>query len=148
MTYSFVHASDFIGKDVDKKKKMIQLLIQSSPNEEENVSILPLVEIGGLGKTTLTKLAYNDERVVRNFEKRMWICVSDEFDVARLINEIITSSTHDRFDGLPIEKLQLRLRSELNDNKFLLILDDMWNTNHYKWLKLKALIDGVLREVK
>ena len=131
-----------------KKKNMIQLLIQSSHNEEENVSILPLVEIGGHGKTTLAKFAYNDEKVVRHFEKRMWICVSDEFDVARLIKEIITSATHDRIDGLPIEKLQLRLRSELNDNKFLLILDDMWNTNPYKWLELKALIDGVLREVK
>ena len=78
----------------------------------------------------------------------MWICVLDEFDVARLIKEIIISTTHDRCGGLPTEELQLRLRIELNDNKFLLILDEMWNTNPDKWLELKALVDGVLRAVK
>ncbi|CBI27233.3 unnamed protein product, partial [Vitis vinifera] len=57
--YSFVRASDVIGRD-DDKENIIQLLMQSS--DEENVSVLPLVGIGGLGKTTLAKLVYNDGR--------------------------------------------------------------------------------------
>ncbi|KAJ9707861.1 hypothetical protein PVL29_000100 [Vitis rotundifolia] len=137
--YSFVRASDVIGRD-DDKENIIQLLMQSS--DEENVSVLPLVGIGGLGKTTLAKLVYNDGRVVAHFQKRMWVCVSDEFDVKRLIKEIITSATEQKCDDLPMDVLQRRLRNELDDRKFLLILDDVWSKNRDKWLELKALLDG------
>ena len=139
-TYSFVHAFDGIGRD-DDKDEIIRLLMQSSDDDQEIVSVLPIVGIGGLGKTTLTKFVYNNERVVKHFDKRMWVCVSNEFDVKRLIKEIFTSTTHDRCDDLPIDQLQLRLRDELNDNKFLLILDDVWSKNRDKWLELKALVD-------
>ena len=139
-TYSFVRASDVIGRDGDKDK-IIEFLMQSSDDDQGNMSVLPLVGIGGLGKTTLAKLVYNDARVVKHFKKRMWVCVSDEFDVTRLIKEIITSATHNRCDDLPIDELQLRLRDELNDNKFLLVLDDVWSKNRDKWLELKALVD-------
>ena len=37
--------------------------------------------------------------------------------------------------------MQLHLRDELNDNKFLLVLDDVWSKNRDKWLELKALVD-------
>ncbi|XP_034689141.1 disease resistance protein RGA2-like [Vitis riparia] len=137
--YSFVRASDVIGRD-DDKENIIQLLMQSS--DEENVSVLPLVGIGGLGKTTLAKLVYNDGRVVADFEKRMWVCVSDEFDVKRLIKEIITSATHGKCDDLPMDELARLLINVLDDNKFLLILDDVWSKNRDKWLELKALLDG------
>ncbi|KAJ9707858.1 hypothetical protein PVL29_000097 [Vitis rotundifolia] len=143
--YSFVRASDVIGRD-DDKENIIQLLMQSS--DEENVSVLPLVGIGGLGKTTLAKLVYNDGRVVAHFEKRMWVCVSDEFDVKRLIKEIIASATEEKCDDLPMDVLQRRLRNELDDRKFLLILDDVWSKNRDKWLELKALLDGGAKESK
>ncbi|KAJ9680419.1 hypothetical protein PVL29_019677 [Vitis rotundifolia] len=137
--YSFVRASDVIGRD-DDKEKIIQLLMQSS--DEENVSVLPLVGIGGLGKTTLAKLVYNDGRVVAHFQKRMWVCVSDEFDVKRLIKEIIISATHGKYDDLPMDELAHHLKNVLDDNKFLLILDDVWSKNRDEWLELKALLDG------
>ena len=139
-TYSFVRASDVIGRDGDKDK-IIEFLMQSSDDDQENMSVLPLVGIGGLGKTTLAKLVYNDVRVVKHFTKRMWVCVSNEFDITRLIKDIITSATHHKCDDLPIDELQLRLRNELNDNKFLLVLDDVWSKNRDKWFELKALVD-------
>ena len=42
MTYSFVRYSYVIGRD-DDKEKIIQLLMQSSDDDQVNVSILPLV---------------------------------------------------------------------------------------------------------
>ena len=59
--YSFVRASDVIGRD-DDKENMIQLLLH--PSDEVNIFVLPVVGIGGLGKTTMAKLVYNKGRVV------------------------------------------------------------------------------------
>ncbi|KAB1227591.1 putative disease resistance protein RGA4 [Morella rubra] len=58
-----------IGRE-DDKKAVIELLMDS--NIEENVSILAIVGIGGLGKTTLAKHVFNDEKIKESFEVKMW----------------------------------------------------------------------------
>jgi hypothetical protein len=57
-THSLVRAEAVIGRE-DDKKAVIECLMGS--NFEENVSVLSIVGIGGLGKTTLAQLVFNDE---------------------------------------------------------------------------------------
>ncbi|GKV43426.1 hypothetical protein SLEP1_g50716 [Rubroshorea leprosula] len=38
--------------------------------------------MGGLGKTTLARLIYNDEKLEGRFDLKAWLCVSEVFDVA------------------------------------------------------------------
>ena len=141
MTHSFVKASDVIGRD-DEKENIVGLLKQSSDNE--NVSVIPIVGIGGLGKTTLAKLVYNDERVVNHFSTKMWVCVSDEFDVEKLVKKILQENKPgENYSDFSLEQLQSHLRNELYGKKFLLVLDDVWNEDREKWVKLKDLLmDG------
>ncbi|XP_034672591.1 disease resistance protein RGA2-like [Vitis riparia] len=124
------------------KENIVGLLKQSS--DTENVSIIPIVGIGGLGKTTLAKLVYNDERVAGHFPIKMWVCVSDEFDIENLVKKILKEMKGDeKYSDFSMEQLQSRLRNALDGEKFLLVLDDVWNTDREKWLKLKDLLmDG------
>jgi hypothetical protein len=89
MTHSFVPPSDVIGRN-DDKENIIDLLMD--PDANRNVNVIPIVGLGGLGKTTIAKLVYDDERVADHFELRMWVCVSEDFDVPRLIREILKES--------------------------------------------------------
>ncbi|KAF2319523.1 hypothetical protein GH714_016742 [Hevea brasiliensis] len=57
-----------VGRENDKKE-VIDFLLSSS--YRENVSIISIVGLGGLGKTTLAKLAYNDDMVKSNFELKI-----------------------------------------------------------------------------
>ncbi|KAF2307867.1 hypothetical protein GH714_032768 [Hevea brasiliensis] len=139
MTHSFVQASDVIGRESDRDK-IIEYLLHHG--ELENLSVVPIVGIGGLGKTTLAKMVYNDERVDRNFQLKMWVCVSEDFDVTRLAKEITSSATGRSYGDLTMDQLQARLRRSLAGRKFLLVLDDVWNENLVRWVELRGLLEG------
>ena len=142
MTHSFVSPSNVIGRN-DDKKIIIDLLM--GPNAQRNVNVIPIVGLGGLGKTTVSKLVYDDERVTDHFDLRMWVCVSEDFDVPRLIREILKESgcrIDERLSTL--NELQTKLREMLKNKKFLLVLDDVWNEDCSKWSELIELLSGGL----
>ncbi|XP_059462672.1 putative disease resistance protein RGA4 [Corylus avellana] len=140
MSHSFVRPSEVIGRENDKKK-IIQLLLH--PDANRNVNVIPIVGIGGMGKTTIAKLAYDDKLVAKHFELRMWVCVSEDFDVIRLIREILAESGVRIDEKLSINELQTKLREKLKNKRFLLVLDDVWNEDLNKWIELRdLLLDG------
>ena len=71
-TYSFVLEDEVIGREDDKKEIMRRLF---DDNVVANISIIPIVGIGGLGKTTLAQLVYNEEDVQTKFEIKLWVCI-------------------------------------------------------------------------
>ena len=72
---------------------------------DKNVSVIPIVGIGGLGKTTLAKLVYHDEGVVSHFQLRIWACVSEDFNITTLIQEILKSANVTIDENLCIDQL-------------------------------------------
>ncbi|RWR74854.1 putative disease resistance protein RGA3 isoform X1 [Cinnamomum micranthum f. kanehirae] len=135
---SFVVESETFGREDDKEKVVDSLINTFS----EDVSVIPIVGMGGLGKTTLAQLAYNDQRIERHFELRMWVCVSDDFDLKRVTKAIIEAATGSACELLDIDLLQRRLQEKLRGKKFLLVLDDMWNENPEEWDRLKHYLRG------
>ncbi|CAL9025767.1 unnamed protein product, partial [Prunus brigantina] len=144
VTHSFVRASKVIGRESEKKQIINLLMEQGDDNQSGNgnVSVIPIVGIGGLGKTTLAKLwVYDDKRVVGHFELRMWASVPEDFELTRLTRLVLGSALDTEIsDKLTLDQLQGRLRETLKDKKFLLVLDDVWNHDALKWSQLRDLV--------
>ncbi|XP_062175533.1 putative disease resistance protein RGA3 isoform X2 [Alnus glutinosa] len=138
-THSFVPAEVVIGRQ-DDKKAVIDCLLDS--NVEENVSILPIVGIGGLGKTTLAKLVFNDEQIQKHFDLKMWVCVSDPFHVKNVVEKILESATNTKQPTVEMNTLVNSVRKEIDGKKYFLVLDDVWNEDHEKWCRLKEVLMG------
>ncbi|XP_045787913.1 putative disease resistance protein RGA1 [Trifolium pratense] len=136
-TGSYVPESEIIGRD-DDKENIISLLRQS--HGDPNVSFVAVVGIGGMGKTTLAQLVYSDEKVQNLFEKSMWVCVSDNFDVKTILKNMLKSLLPKEKidDTLTLDNLQSMLRDNLNGKRYLLVLDDIWNESSEKWDKLRT----------
>ena len=99
-------------------------------------------------KTTLIQYVYNDEEVKSYFELKMWVCVSDVFDVKTIIEKIIEAATGTKPENLEIQQVQNKLREHLNQKKYLLVLDDVWNDDNERWCNLKRLLMGGLKGSK
>ncbi|GLU11251.1 hypothetical protein SLE2022_280090 [Rubroshorea leprosula] len=66
---SFVDGSNFVGRDEVKKEIISHLLCGTSKEGESNQTI-SIVGMGGIGKTALAQLIYNDEEVKQHFTSR------------------------------------------------------------------------------
>ncbi|XP_059653971.1 putative disease resistance protein RGA4 isoform X2 [Cornus florida] len=141
-THSYVHPETVIGRDKDKTN-IVEMLLNT--NVEENVSVVAIVGIGGLGKTTLAQLVYNDEEVTKHFELMKWVFVSNPFDVQLIVQKIVGSEAG---KALHMEELQKHLRTEIEGKRYLLVLDDMWNEDRDNWLELRNLLMGGSRGSK
>ncbi|KAF4362745.1 hypothetical protein F8388_022402 [Cannabis sativa] len=135
----YVRKEDVIGREKDRSVIIDNLLSESS--DQESVSVIAIVGIGGLGKTTLAKSIYNDEKVKKQFKLRIWVCVSDQFDFRLIIKSIIESAKGEVISGdMGTELLVKKLREVLGGNRYFVVLDDIWEEDHAKLLKLKDLI--------
>uniref|UniRef100_A0A5B7AJ14 Putative Cc-nbs-lrr resistance protein n=1 Tax=Davidia involucrata TaxID=16924 RepID=A0A5B7AJ14_DAVIN len=142
-TDSFLDNSQVVGRE-DEISKMIEILISPSSQEAAvSVSVIPVVGMGGLGKTTFAQSVRKDKRVEGHFSAMMWVCVSDHFDVKRILKEVLESLTTNPCGLDNLDAIRQRLQQELGGKKYLLILDDVWNENLGKWNRLKDCLLGV-----
>eukprot|EP00268_Persea_americana_P027248 TRINITY_DN2668_c0_g1_i10.p1 TRINITY_DN2668_c0_g1~~TRINITY_DN2668_c0_g1_i10.p1 ORF type:complete len:1084 (+),score=177.77 TRINITY_DN2668_c0_g1_i10:817-4068(+) len=146
-TGSFIDESNTFGRD-EVKERIIDQLVSETSREEKSVSIVSIVGMGGLGKTTLARLLYNDERVMAQFENRIWVCVSEPFDVKRIAIKVIESMGGSTSNNPDLDTLQHGLREAIDKKRILLVLDDVWNEDYALWEKLKNPLMGAAQGSK
>ncbi|PPS05202.1 hypothetical protein GOBAR_AA15450 [Gossypium barbadense] len=134
-TSSLVKESEILGR-ADEKEKIVSMLV-SNASHHDDLSVYAICGMGGLGKTTLAQLVYNDKNVAKAFDLRAWVCVSDDFDIKRLTKAILESIEGKSCDIQELDPLQRRLVGMFVGKRFLLVLDDVWNEYHDKWDRLK-----------
>ncbi|XP_027181796.1 putative disease resistance protein RGA1 [Coffea eugenioides] len=138
-TGSTVNEPEVLGRD-EEKGQIVDILMKEKDRDDQNVSVLPIVGVGGLGKTTLAQLVFNDERIAKHFEPKLWIWVSGDFDVKRIIKALIESVGKTSIGDLPLDALQGKLQELLRGKRYLIVLDDVWNENPREWEKLKSVL--------
>ncbi|XP_047339473.1 putative disease resistance protein RGA3 [Impatiens glandulifera] len=135
-TMSLSSSRKVYGRDKEKKEIIDILLNKSSACVATELSVLPIVGMGGLGKTTLAQMVFNDNKVSKHFDTKFWVCVSDEFDIKLVIKSILEEKGE-----ACLQELQKKVRDKLKGRRYLIVLDDVWNENVEAWDQLRSILD-------
>lgn len=147
---TIIDETTVLGRDDDKSKVIYELTksedkeaILQKTNDQERVSVMSIIGLGGSGKTTLAKLVFNDENEIKkHFEVRIRVYVSQKFDACKLIGKLFEAITEQKSENHPLQSMSRVITEQLNGKRFLLVMDDVWNKDLLEWeqfmLHLKA----------
>nr|XP_016439398.1 PREDICTED: putative disease resistance protein RGA3 [Nicotiana tabacum] len=99
----------------NKSEEIVEVLMQEN-GFYECLSVVSIVGIGGLGKITHAILVYRDERIVKNFPLRIWLCASQDFDVIKLARNIVNLASGVSCDNFNVEQVHSSLQDALRAN--------------------------------
>ncbi|PKU87567.1 Putative disease resistance protein RGA3 [Dendrobium catenatum] len=121
--------NDLIGrsKDMESVKQWLRKPSNKPRTSRfRNISLLSIVGHGGMGKTTLLQHVYEDE-MTKEFDLKLWVCVSNNFDVKKVIADMLSTLKKERprLDDT-LDALQKSLKNKVKSKRFLLVLDDVW----------------------
>ncbi|XP_057433570.1 putative disease resistance protein At3g14460 [Lotus japonicus] len=135
---SFRTSSDSVVESVvvareDDKKKLLNMVLSDDDSKSNDIEVITILGMGGMGKTTMAQVLYNDSTVQRHFDMKAWACVSEDYDVFRITKNLVESFTSKINNSTNLDVLRVELKNSLKDKKFLLVLDDLWNEKYNDW---------------
>ncbi|WKA05988.1 hypothetical protein VitviT2T_023917 [Vitis vinifera] len=128
-----VEESDVVGIE-DGIEEVKQMLMK----EETRRSVVSIVGMGGLGKTTFAKKVYNQRDVQQHFDCKAWVYVSQEFRAREILLDIANHfmSLSEKEKEMRESELGEKLCEYLKEKKYLIVMDDVWSSE--VWSRLRS----------
>eukprot|EP01018_Ginkgo_biloba_P006574 Gb_12854 [translate_table: standard] len=118
-----VPASGFVGEQIDSG--LLQL--QNWLIHDDKTRLIAVVGMGGVGKTSLLKILNNDMEVWKAFDGLViWITVSQSRPIKALQSSIAKRLNLALSEQSSKEERAMELSEALDNQRFLLVLDDCW----------------------
>ncbi|VAI94328.1 unnamed protein product [Triticum turgidum subsp. durum] len=125
--------SAIVGDKIEEDTRaLVAQIMQMGKDVKNDIMVVAIVGVGGVGKTTLAQKVFNDEAIQGEFSKKIWLSINQNFSVVDLLRRAIIEAGG---DAQPPESaktsLHETLKNTLFDHKTFLVMDDVWN--HIAW---------------
>ena len=129
-----LHASDsshVVLMELEKDAIMHLL----DPKRATRRSVVSIVGMGGLGKTTLAKKVFKDPWIQSRFHCAFWIDVSQDYNNVKLLKDLLRQifpgGTED-YAKMEKTELESHLHDSLLGKTYLIVMDDVWDAKVWR----------------
>ncbi|KAK1274453.1 Disease resistance protein RPM1 [Acorus gramineus] len=138
--------------DIVELKSNKEQLINWLKDDRANHMEISVCGMGGVGKTTLVAQVYKSEEIVQDFQWRAWVTVSKSYNENDILKCLIKELFHEKkemipqgIDGMDTNRLVEKLKGCLVDQKYLIVLDDVWDVS--LWSEIKDVFNTGKRRI-
>ncbi|CAL5049985.1 unnamed protein product [Urochloa decumbens] len=127
--------SEIVG-NVDEIGRLTEWLLE----ERHDRNLMAIFGMGGLGKTTIASSVYKNQKIITSYDCHAWVTVSQTYQVEDLLREIINQLIDERarmasgFMAMKRMRLVELIQSYLQDKKYFIVLDDVWDKDAWLFL--------------
>ncbi|KAH6822901.1 hypothetical protein C2S53_008094 [Perilla frutescens var. hirtella] len=104
-----------------------ETLVKYINEESDELDVISVVGMPGLGKTTLAWKIYRDQKIAFEFPIKIWVYVSQDYNIKEVFLTILKKLTQQDMSKLKEQELAEKVRHYLHSSKFILFLDDIWS---------------------
>ncbi|XP_057773793.1 putative late blight resistance protein homolog R1A-10 [Salvia miltiorrhiza] len=119
-----------VGLDQDLMQLMDRLT-----GHGRKLEIIPIVGMGGIGKTTLARTLYDDQAIVSHFDICGWTTISQDRNVRSILLSLLSCIYKDRITPDLLQEEDYELEDDiykiLYGRRYLIVLDDMWGAHSW-----------------
>ncbi|XP_034690528.1 disease resistance protein RPM1-like [Vitis riparia] len=137
VTSLFLDETEIVGIE-PLRNELISRLVEGNPKR----TVISVVGMGGLGKTTFAKKVYDNQRVVGHFDCHAWVTVSQSFKMEELLRNMTKKFYQGRKEAGPegidtIDEMSLiaLIRQYLQDKRYVVVFDDVWKLDFWGFIK-------------
>ncbi|KAJ4837724.1 hypothetical protein Tsubulata_044361 [Turnera subulata] len=137
-TSTFLDEDDIVGME-ESTEQLLAWLTEDEPRR----TVISIVGMGGLGKTTLVTRVYNNQILKRDFDCWAWIAVSRAYEASDLLRNMIKQffgttqvPAPSTLGSMNYRQLLGMLIDHLHQKRYVIVLDDVWSID--LWSKIRG----------
>ncbi|KAK2439956.1 disease resistance protein RPM1 [Trifolium repens] len=131
MASLFIEEAQVVGFE-SPRDELVSCLVEGT----DELMLVSVVGMGGLGKTTLSSHVFHNKVVKKHFDCRCFITVSQSYTVRELLIDMVKKFCKDCNEPIPKglqtmddKTLITQVRQYLESKRYLVFFDDVWKEN-------------------
>uniref|UniRef100_A0ACD5ZAG8 Uncharacterized protein n=1 Tax=Avena sativa TaxID=4498 RepID=A0ACD5ZAG8_AVESA len=125
--------AELIGTEVNCNN-LLKRLMEGNEVSKQQLKIVSIIGVGGLGKTTIAKVVY--EKLKVHFDCGAFISVSFNPNIAKIFKNILHQFGKTNTDSNNEDQLINELKEFLRNKRYFVVIDDIWDLS--VWDKIKC----------